>query len=560
MNDLDRILALPVVDLDREPLVDEYMGRLAEPDAEWTLKPAQAEALFWIEHIAAGLFPMGVGAGKTLVAYLAPLVLDVDPDDVLVLVPAELRTQYREEGEKYRAKGFRVQPMGLVQSYETLSRRDGLKELGIDPAFVICDEAHNLRSKDAKVTQNFEAWLQEHPDVPTLFMSATLTTASLFDYYHLSQWTFGKARSPLPTSYSRQAAWARILDSKGSGPHAKLGPQSGDWGQIKKLMDDPRFRPEGAEDMGAVELARAAFYRRFTSSPGVVQTLEPSCDQPIIFSFQEESFPEVDRVRDEVDRTWVLPNDYECEDQLRAAEKLKQIAQGFYYYWDWEGGAEGVDREWLYRRAEYAREVRRVLRNNRRGLFSVGDIEKEIAAGKFYDEELREAWMNWQTQAALRPEPPETAVEWISDYPMQRAIREAEAAIDAGHHPIIWYSHKAVVARLEELCDDRFEVARAGTGVVGDRAGLIASIASHGTGLNLQQFDWNLVLCPPANGGAWEQMVGRTHRQGQDRPVHVRVAVYTPELKKAWKSALLDAHYLKQTQGVPARILQSEEA
>lgn len=563
MNDLDRILALPVVEeLPAEPIIEDYMDRFARPDAEWELKPAQARALFWIENIHAGLFPMGVGSGKTLVAYLAPLVLGVDPDEVLVLVPAELRDQYRAEGEKYRRKGFNVEPMGLVQSYETLSRRDGLRALGIEPKLVVCDEAHNFRNESAKGTQNFKAWIKEHPDVPLIFMSATLTTASLFDYAHLSQWTFGKALTPLPTSYSRLSAWARILDSKGSGGRAMLGPEPGDWYQIQALMNDERFRPPDAKSMGAVELARASFQRRFATAPGVVQTLEPSCDQPLTFSFLEEKIPGISEVWTEVDRTWELPNGYEVEDQLRAAEKLKQISQGFYYYWDWEEAE--VDRDWMYRRAEYYREVRRVLRDNRRGLFSLGDVEKAIRDGDFYDEKLRAAWGHWSTSLAGRPEPPETAAAWISDVVLVRALREAEEAIKAGMRPIIWYSHLAAVDRLEELagerCGGRFEFARSGSGVRGDREGLVASIAAHGTGLNLQAFNWNLILCSPANGGAWEQMIGRTHRQGQESPVHVRVYTHTPSLKKAWRSALLDAKYLEATQGVPARILKSEEA
>jgi hypothetical protein len=498
---------------------------------------------------------------NTLLSYLAPKVLGIPVDEALILCPAELRAQYHAEGELYRRMGFDVEPVP-VQSYETLSRRDALTSLGVVPKLIVCDEAHAFRNKAAKGTQNFREYLGEHPDVRLVFMSATLTTASLFDYAHLTEWALGKENSPLPTSYSRLVAWARIIDSLGGGAHAKLGPQPGDWAQIGRLMDDARFRPAEADELSARELARAAFQARFASAPGVVQTLEPSCDQPLVFSHMTYEPPEIAAVRLEVDRTWELPNGLECEDQLRAAEKLKQIAQGFYYYWDWEGGADGVDRDWLYFRAEYYREVRRVLRDNRRGLKSVGDVEAAIRAGEFYDATLRDAWIAWESQRALRPEPPETVAEWFSTIILAKAIHEAEEAMVAGHRPIIWYSHRTVADKIEEILGPlsaRWEVARAGGGLQGDRKGLVASIPSHGTGLNLQRFDWNLILCPPANGAAWEQLIGRTHRQGQTRPVHVRVYTHTPDLRSAWRSALLDAKYLKETQGVPARLLHATE-
>ncbi len=48
---------------------------------------------------------------------------------------------------------------------------------------------------------------------------------------------------------------------------------------------------------------------------------------------------------------------------------------------------------------------------------------------------------------------------------------------------------------------------------------IIASVASCGTGMNLQhRYSRNLFLVPPSNNDATEQYLGRTHRSGQSMP------------------------------------------
>ncbi len=554
MSELDRILDLPLADLDAEALAAEYTDRFRVLGGKWTLRPPQAAALHWIEQLGGGLFPMGVGVGKTLVAYLAPRVLGVDAGRVLVLCPAELRDQYHAEGEIY-ADHFDVpRPLNVV-SYSKLSRSDELDDIcgGEAPRLIICDEAHNLRNKDAGRTKKFRRYLLERPQTSVVAMSATLTTSSLWDYAHLAEWALGKANTPLPTSYSRLAAWARIVDSK-----SNLGPQPTDWHQIGRLMDDPRFRPEDADELGAVGTARAAFRRRLATTPGVVRTLEPSSDAPLNFEFLDSELAndEILGLRERVEASWVLPDGSEIDDPLRANAKLRQLSQGFWYYWDWPGE---VDREWLYARNELAREIRRVVRDNRRGWDTRGDVERAMDRGEFYDGRLEAAWNAW-LPVCEREQPP-TKPEWYSNHALAEALRLATAAICRGDNPIIWYTHRAVADRFESEGDISvdFEIARAGEGVKGDRPGLIASVPAHGTGLNLQKYNWNLVLCPPASGSSWEQLVGRTHRQGQQREVTVVVNRSTPELHGAWRSAIQDARYLRDTQGVPAKILEAEE-
>jgi hypothetical protein len=66
----------------------------------------------------------------------------------------------------------------------------------------------------------------------------------------------------------------------------------------------------------------------------------------------------------------------------------------------------------------------------------------------------------------------------------------------------------------------------------------------------------NLVLEPPSNGQAWEQLLGRTHRVKQPRDqVDFWVYSHTESLRGALRTALDDARYIEQTTGARQKLL-----
>jgi hypothetical protein len=66
----------------------------------------------------------------------------------------------------------------------------------------------------------------------------------------------------------------------------------------------------------------------------------------------------------------------------------------------------------------------------------------------------------------------------------------------------------------------------------------------------LQRWSRNLVVAPPTSGKAWEQLLGRTHREGQQAD-EVSFEVFLPiqELKDCFERARADAKYLEETYG-----------
>jgi hypothetical protein len=85
---------------------------------------------------------------------------------------------------------------------------------------------------------------------------------------------------------------------------------------------------------------------------------------------------------------------------------------------------------------------------------------------------------------------------------------------------IIWTRYRAVGVALERLglpyyglngLDSQGRYVEQADG----DAPIVASIRSCGTGCNLQAFNRNLVLTQPGQAGAVEQLISRTHREGQ---------------------------------------------
>ena len=110
--------------------------------------------------------------------------------------------------------------------------------------------------------------------------------------------------------------------------------------------------------------------------------------------------------------------------------------------------------------------------------------------------------------------------------------------------PIIWYEHKAVGEKLNQLGVPTF-----GAGMdPPEREQLCAlSRKAHGEGKNLQAWSNQVFLCPPVGAVAWEQTLGRTHRPDpardvKDRPpifayVYQHVDAYVEAINKARQGA-----------------------
>lgn len=502
------------------------------PGGTLALKPIQNLALRWIAEKRGLIGPIAVGGGKTLITLLAASAMKAQRP--VLLIPPTLQIPLRQEMEKL-GKHF-ILPKNLhIIPYSRLSVASSTAMLEqLRPDLIIADEAHNLRNPDAARTKRVLRYFRQFPTTRFVALSGTLTSKSLRDYAHLCELALREG-SPLPMSEADLLAWANCIDANGE-------PQDKDW-SLFAAFSDVRHVP--ATDRQ--EVAREVFRQRFVATPGVVATTEASVQCSLLFHERRPAVPTAvaDALAD-LARTWCRPDGEEMDSALALWRLGMQISQGFYLRWVWPGGV--VDHEWMNARAAWHREVRYVLQRSATGMDSPFLVYRAVVTGVLTDPSIQRAWAAWD-KVRSRPKPP-TETVWIDDY----LIRDALAWHAEHPQGVIWHADRATETALRAAGIPTY-----GRGEVppldGSKGGIACSIRVHGTGLNMQAHAENLVLSWPSSGKTCEQLIGRTHRQGQDADeVAVWYYAHTGAARDALATARADARYIEDTHGSPQKL------
>lgn len=517
-----------------------------------TLRPIQRQALASIADAGGGVLPIGVGHGKTYISLLAGAALDASL--VILLVPP--RTVPQTYAALAQIDSHFTIPQVHVVSYSKLSlshSSDLLTTLVKDHAparvVLVADEAHNLKNFGAARTKRVARFLREHAGVRFVAMSGTLTSKSIIDFAHLSEWALGEG-SPVPRPSTAGANAA--LEHWAAGVDVESQPSHDDW-----LWCEPLWQWAGNQPANLLTVdiddrkrgLRQALYSRMATTKGVTMTDQSSFGASLYIDLQEQELPEELReVMDKVRLTKCRPDGEPLESPVEQWRVLRQLSLGFYYRWVWPNGI--IDHEWLEARSEWARNVREQLDNHATEgydspLLVFNRIAKEYAAGK--RRAIHCAWYSWSL-VKDRPVPPTEAV-WVTDEVLDTSF----ASVQSGPPTLVWYSDEAVADSLEQR---GMLVVRAGKPVPTKVQTCAVSVKSHGTGLNLQGWAHNLVLSPMSSGKDWEQLIGRTHRPGQQQDeVWVGVLHHTLAFREAMAKAKANAEYLQHITGQPQKLL-----
>lgn len=526
-----------------------------EPDAEWldslhkgsmVLNPQQRQALTCLRELRCLVAPLPVGYGKTLITALVPAALGVPGDRVVLLLPPSMIGPFEREIERYD-RHFDTLGMGWPTpvSYGALSTRTGVLE-DLDPLVVIADEAHYLRSRDSGRTRRVFRFLDTNPDVIFVPLSGTLIRKTITDAAHLFARALGPL-SPFPRSYTSLAhldAVTKLDDGRGWATPS-------DWKAVAPLLSWGGVDPAFAD----AETARDVVRRRVESSPAVVAATAPSCPASLELRRIAPASPKVVReALADLEATWCLPDGAAITDPMRLATCALQLSLGFYYRWVWPEGIPDIP--WLNARTDYARELNAFLRRGARPLEldTPGAVEAAMADLRREDlpATLLAARALWEAETERREAPPVEAV-WLCPDVMERVVRMARKA-----EALVWCPWRAVMDELERL---GLEVCRPGVTPTGRRRALAVSVASHGTGHNLQTWCYNLVLAPSSSASAWEQLLGRTHRQGQEEDeVIVDVLTATPAQRSALARAVEGAEWASATTGSVQKLLLADKS
>lgn len=560
--ELQRIARLPRRDLGEisSPEVALALSEsLRKPGSGFVLFPNQAALLMELADGGSGVYSMdGVGGGKSTVAALVGRM--VGARRPCVVVPAKLKKSMEQVVIPRLARDFDF-PRPVVISYTDLqlAKNDRLL-FAVDPDCLVFDEGHKLRNKNSARYKRVRAFVEaRRPRV--VIMTGTPIRRSVRDL-HLLGWTHPGGSCPVPRVYSELEDWALALDPHVR-PEERLAP-----GALMELT-----RP--GEDL------REGFRRRLLDTPGVIGGGTQAVEAAITFSRLDVAVPpEVERALDSLRSTWEMPDGDPVTEALDYWRACRELAQGFYYVWDWPGGVP--DFAWLDARKGWRQAVASVTRLSREGLYSEKQVRtaaERAVAGLPVEHELPKAsrgdvlkaWARWGAERG-KPEPPRRAV-WLSDFLVRASIAWAEAALasdDDERAPggIVWVESAAFADRAAELTAGTPGIRHCGPGPKAEAlllslasssepASVFASKWSYGEGQNLQRWCRNLLPIPLPSGSEMEQLVGRTHRPGQlSDEVSFEYFAHAPELREALVKMIEDARF-QQVKGGRQKVLMA---
>lgn len=529
IRDIDRILTLAErVPGDAQALTRRYR----KPGGTWTLNQDQADALATVERARGGLLMLDVGAGKTLLGKLLPYQLGVDPSRALVICPA---SGVKEAQRGDESKHFLTPPGLMYRSFTFISRNPNFLR-HFAPELIIVDEAHNFRNHEAARTASFLDYVKTAGPM-LVGMSATLADRSLMDFHHLADHSLGDC-NPLPRAYNVAREWASVVDVNPRDEYSHAASR-----QLQRLAnaaDVPHHLDEATR-------ARLGIQRWLGTREGMVISTAGSCEKPLVVrdivdpgfdpsALAEHASNALDNIVD--------PDGEYLPTPLHAYRLAQQLSMGYYYRWIWEDGEKHLD--YTYARSELNAAVSEHVSHLKRGHETPGRVMALLEAGLLENSERLElaiADFNALTHRA----PIRREVVWLDDTPVRAMVERVKERGEG----ILWYQHHGLADKIEEL---GVRVYRAGERPADDGV-IAASVAAHGTGLNLQTHRYSVVLEPPSTPRIWQQLLGRLHRQGQTQDVLFEVAAWTDELRRIIENAVSAATFVQETLGIPQKIL-----
>jgi hypothetical protein len=553
LTETQRIVAL---ENKRNGPLPDLTGELKTEGGTMHLRPLQSEALQTIRQVGGGFFPIGVGHGKTMIALLAGTVLKSEL--AIILCPASVRNQMSSDAvECYQH--FKQPRRYEILSYEGLSRPDGtdlLEQLsdGVDKTKIVlvCDEAHRMKRMQSSRTKRLIRFMQANPEVRFIALSGTMTARSLRDFGHLAELALRES-SPVPRDRTHLESWSQVIDAAG-----RPGPT--DWERVRPLWNwaypDRKDQYLYTYTADRQELMRKAFQKRMRSTFGVVASRAGSLGcSLVLLKHDAPCDPKIEElirkaVCDDED-----PAGNVILDDLHKHRIMRQLGCGYYHEWDWGDTPEDIQEEWMLRRRNWFRFVRNELENNScRGYDSpklVTDVmQAQLETGAARPQHRALAlWNDSKDKADPKPLP-----VWVDKGIVTGALEHVR---QMDRPTILWYEGRAVENMINEMAGSTgihaYGAQARGNWMQFDTSGkesIALSIKAHGIGKNLQAWSNQIVLTPPSGGLTWEQLLGRTHRAGQEADeVECIWYGHTSGFCNAMMRASSEAEYIENTTG-----------
>ncbi len=478
-----------------------YCGRLNCEDPT-ELRDAQARAIAECVDARGGLCQLGVGAGKTLTAILiaAAFRLELGIKRSGLLVPSKLVKPFKRAIVAAR-RHWNVAPdlEEYVIGYSRLSLAGNENLLGqMGLGALIADEAHCCRDRRSARTRRLQRLFKEFPATRYVGLSGTFIKSTPLDYWHLALLALGEDKAPVPKSWPEMQQWAAVV-----APEEGFAPLAA--GCIPELGEPFDSPPE-------------AFARRVLSTPGIVSTRQASVDASITCSILDSSLPDdLNEAVRSVLSDWEIPGGHVIVDASGMHRAVSQLCLGF---WSRLAFKPGDDKEgWYEARRNWARFCREAYGRWSMKLDSELPVINAVKDGRLKDPEgcyaqwclMRDTIKPWDEVTWINKDwAPELVERWLGK-----------------QGGLVWTHWIPAGERIAEALGIPYY--GGGTDPEADAPfkSAILSVMAHSEGRNLQFVNRNLCLTMTPKASVWQQLIGRTHRQGQLAD-NVEVAFYTP--------------------------------
>jgi len=482
-----------------------------------------------------GLFgPMRVGAGKTLITLLAPLILNARAP--ILVLPAKLIDKTKREMVSLN-KHWKIPNHIRIYSYEMLGRVDHVHLLQKYPLcdLIIADECHKLRNPKAAVSRRFKRHFEAHPGCMFIGLSGTITKRSIRDYEHLMRWALKPINSPLPMNWGEVEDWSDVLDE-----HSRDRPAPG---ALAFFTSQPE---------PSLKEIRQGYQKRLIETGGIVTTTDHRIDASLLL--RGVRYPQgraINEAFSTLRDLWEMPDGTPLIDAKSVWRHARELALGFWGRWD-----PYPPDEWMLPRAEWAKTCRKILSASR-SLDSEKAVVNAIDSGLHRDAApILRAWRAIKDTFEPNPVPvwiDPKPLEWVADWCLRNV-------------GIVWTEHVPFaneLAKRTKLCYYGRKGVDEKTGKVLDKHDptwtCIASIKSGSEGFNLQAWNTALVTAVVPNGSQSEQLFGRLHRDGtkHDEVTFDLMLGCREHLTSFWR-ARSDAQFVKDTTGEEQKLLYAD--
>lgn len=528
-QDFERVNSLPrrlLSRVDAEAFADAISEWLAVPGSGARLFPWQAYAMVEAAEQRGAWLALPVGAGKTLISYLLPIL--VGAKRPLLLIPAALRDKTSADFASYRGQWRQPMPEPRRMSFTELAPESGAMLLeSFAPDLIIIDEADDLANRKSSAVRRIDRYVCAHDDVIVVAMTGTPSRKSIMGYWHLLCWAL-RERAPVPMHEGEALEWAAALDDKGPRGQRRPGPG-----------------PLGS----SLERARAWYRDRLAQTPGVVIVDGDSCSQPLTVRVRlAPEDAEIDAHYERFLIEYETPGGMQISDPLSRWRFDSQLGCGLYLRWN-----PSPPEAWRDARRNVARFVRETITrstNSRRPLDTEAQVLRHYA-----DHPIVRAWRNIEPTFV-----PNTEAVWLSGSVVQATVDWLREDVAPG---IIWcgcveLAHAIQAAtRLAYYANRGQDEYGAGLHEAPPTRSLIASWHANKKGFNLQAWRRQLIVHPPQSAKWLEQIFGRSHRAGQTQPVTVDVLATSGGTLDGFSAAIDEAGFARDTVGLTQKLLRA---